>query len=142
MAYKTFRKLHYNSEEFEVADFDEKQIELLYEDGEETHTIKIDRNATIDCKPIYAITVHKTQGMTIYKPYSIYEYNMMKSNMLYVALTRMKTLSHLLVYLRCVQRSKHNRTRHACNALGQSAVCGAATAALCYQDEAHNGQEV
>eukprot|EP00971_Amphidinium_carterae_P164092 3253063-Amphidinium_carterae.1 len=88
MAYKTFRKLYYNSEKFEVVDFDEKQIELLYEDGEEIHTIKIDRNATIDFKPIYAITVHKAQGMTIDKPYSIYEYKMMKSNMLYVALTR------------------------------------------------------
>ena len=34
------------------------------------------------------MTVHKTQGMTINKPYAIYEYDRMKHDMLYVALTR------------------------------------------------------
>ena len=38
-------------------------------------------------KPLYGITVHKTQGMTIEKPYSIYEYETTKHDMLYVALT-------------------------------------------------------
>ena len=34
------------------------------------------------------MTVHKAQGMTINRPYSIYEYNRMQHDMLYVALTR------------------------------------------------------
>ena len=37
---------------------------------------------------MYAMTVHKAQGMTINIPYSIYEYKRMKHDMLYVALTR------------------------------------------------------
>ena len=39
-------------------------------------------------KPMYGITVHKAQGMTIDKPYSIYEYDRMAHDMLYVSLTR------------------------------------------------------
>ena len=34
------------------------------------------------------MTVHKAQGMTINRHYSIYEYNRMQHDMLYVALTR------------------------------------------------------
>ena len=34
------------------------------------------------------MTVHKAQGMTINRPYSIYEYNRMQHDMLYVDLTR------------------------------------------------------
>ena len=39
-------------------------------------------------KPFYAMTVHKAQGMTINSDYAIYEYDRMKHDMLYVALTR------------------------------------------------------
>ena len=39
-------------------------------------------------KPMYAITVHKCQGMTSNQPYSIYDYTIMKHDMLYVCLTR------------------------------------------------------
>ena len=43
----------------------------------------------INCvKPRYAITCHKAQGMTINQPYSIYEYQIIKHDMLYVCLTR------------------------------------------------------
>ena len=38
--------------------------------------------------PMYAITVHKCQGMTTSQPYSIHEHNKMKHDMLYVCLTR------------------------------------------------------
>ena len=37
---------------------------------------------------MYAMTVHKAQGMTINRPDSIYKYNRMQHGMLYVALTR------------------------------------------------------
>ena len=50
--------------------------------------VKIELKLTSYFKPMYAMTVHKAQGMTINKPYSIYEYKKMKHDMLYVALTR------------------------------------------------------
>ena len=52
--------------------------------------ISVDIKLTNHFKPMYAMTVHKAQGMTINKPYSIYEYDRMKHDMLYVSLTRTK----------------------------------------------------
>ena len=51
-------------------------------------TVRIYIKFTNLFKPLYAITVHKAQGMTINKAYAIYEYDRMKHDMLYVALTR------------------------------------------------------
>ena len=51
-------------------------------------TIKIDIKFTNHLKPLYGTTIHKAQGMTIDKPYSIHEYDKMMHDMLYVALTR------------------------------------------------------
>ena len=48
----------------------------------------VDLKLTHCFKPVYAVTVHKCQGMTINQPYSIYEYNKMKHDMLYVCLMR------------------------------------------------------
>ena len=39
-------------------------------------------------KPMYAIIVHKAQGMTINQPYSIYAYKRNMIRMLYVCRTR------------------------------------------------------
>ena len=50
--------------------------------------INVELKFTNHFKPMYAMTVHKAQGMTINRPYSIYEYNRMQHDMLYVALTR------------------------------------------------------
>ena len=50
--------------------------------------INVELKFTNPFKPMYAMTVHKAQGMTINRPYSIYEYNRMQHDMLYVALTR------------------------------------------------------
>ena len=86
MAYRSHGKQFYNSEEFVVKSFDNKTMTLLNEiDGSE---IKVELKFTNCFKPMYAITVHKAQGMTINKPYSIYEYKRMRHNMLYVSLTR------------------------------------------------------
>ena len=54
----------------------------------QTITVKIDIKYTNHFKPLYVMTVHKAQGMTIHKSYAIYEYDRMKHDMLYVALTR------------------------------------------------------
>ena len=76
---------YYNSEDFVVVYFDDEYFYLKTADGV---TIKIDIQFANHFKPFYGITVHKAQGMTIYKPYSIYGYDKMKHGMLYVALTR------------------------------------------------------
>ena len=50
--------------------------------------ITVDLNFTNCFKPMYAITAHKAQGMTINQPYSIDEHKRMKHDMLYVCLTK------------------------------------------------------
>ncbi len=44
-------------------------------------------------KPYYAITTHKVQGMTIDRPFTIYQKEVMNSSMLYVSLTRTTQMS-------------------------------------------------
>ena len=86
MAYRTsLNKKYYNSEYFVVVDFDDDYFYLKTPVGD---IIKIDIKFTNHFKPVYGITAHKAQGMTINKPYAIYEYDKMKHDMLYVALTR------------------------------------------------------
>ena len=86
LAYRTsLSKTYYNSEDFTVIDFDDEYIYIKNTEGK---TIDVDIKYTNHFKPYYAITVHKSQGMTINSSYSIYEYDRMKHNMLYVALTR------------------------------------------------------
>ena len=51
-------------------------------------TVKIYIKFTNHFEPFYAMAVHKAQGMTINSDYAIYEYDRMKHDMLYVALTR------------------------------------------------------
>ena len=86
MAYRTsLNKTYYNSEDFVVVDFDDDYFYFKTPSGD---TIKIDIKFINHFKPFYGITVHKAQGMTINKPYAIYEYDKMKHDMLYVALSR------------------------------------------------------
>ena len=54
----------------------------------ENAEISIDLKLLNHVEPMYAMTAHKAQGMTINRPYIIYEYKLMKHDMLYVALTR------------------------------------------------------
>ena len=86
MAYKSNGKKYYNSEDFTVKSFDDEYMCLLNDfDNSE---INVELKFTNHFKPMYAMAVHKAQGMTINRPYSIYEYNRMQHDMLYVALTR------------------------------------------------------
>ncbi len=50
--------------------------------------IKIKIEYSKHFRPLFGITVHKSQGITLNKSYSIYEHTKMASDMLYVALTR------------------------------------------------------
>lgn len=61
------------------------EIELKNDDG---LIIKLDSSKMIDFRPAYSLTVHKAQGMSIDRPYTIYEHEKMMHDMLYVALTR------------------------------------------------------
>ena len=87
MAYRSgASKTYLNSEEFVVKSFNKDKMRL--EQTDTNNEIEVDLKFTSHFKPMYAMTVHKAQGMTINEPYSIYEYKRMKEDMLYVALTR------------------------------------------------------
>ena len=69
--------------------------------------LNIELKFTNHFKPMYGITVHKAQGMTIDKPYSIYEYDRMAHDMLYVSSTKTQKKNMLisvkLIYLNHTQ---------------------------------------
>ena len=56
------------------------EIKLQDEDGEE---IPLEDTDMIDFRPAHALTVYKAQGMTINRPYSIYEYHKVICGMLH-----------------------------------------------------------
>ena len=73
IAYRTsLDNKYYNSECCIVVHSDD---ECFYLNTADDVTIKINIKFTNHFKPLYGITVHKAQGMTIDKPYSIYEYD-------------------------------------------------------------------
>ena len=86
MTYKTgLNNKCYNSEDFIAVDFDGDSFYLT---TSKKDTVNIDIKFTNHFKPFYAMTVHKPQGMIINSDYAIYEYDRMRHDMLYVALTR------------------------------------------------------
>ena len=85
MAYKG-NELFHHSEGYTVNSFNEATMTLISDT--DNSEIVVDLTFTNCFKPMYAITCHKAQGMTINQPYSIYEYKRMKRDMLYVCLTR------------------------------------------------------
>jgi len=102
VAYKTPRSLIYsNAETLTVEGWKKKkininehdkdiiEIELKNDDGD---IIKITSDKMVDFRPAYSLTVHKAQGMSIDRPYTIYEHEKMEHAMLYVALTRTRKM--------------------------------------------------
>ena len=85
MAYKN-SKLFHNSEDSTVKTSNETTMTLI--NDAENSVIVVDLKPTHCFKPMYAITAHQCQRMTLNQPYSIYEHNNMKHDMLYVCLTR------------------------------------------------------
>ncbi len=86
MAYKTHMgNVFTNSQELTIESWTDDTFTLLTHDNKQ---IELEIKYTTSFKPRYAMTVHKSQGSTFTVPYSIYEYKLMKANMLYVALTR------------------------------------------------------
>jgi hypothetical protein len=94
--------LYSNAESLKVAKWETKQVKVTDEsDKTKTKTIteihlenddgliiKLDSSKMIDFRPAYALTVHKAQGASFDRPYTIYEHEKMKHDMLYVSLTR------------------------------------------------------
>ena len=68
------------------------KITLQSEDGEE---IIVEDTDMIDFRPTYALTLYNAQGMTINRPYSIYEYDKMDFDMRCVALTRTRKIEYV-----------------------------------------------
>ena len=84
MACKSNKHFH-NSEDFIVKTYNEETMTLISDTDDSGIIVDLKFNCF---KHMYAIIVHKAQGMTINQPYSIYEYKRMKHDMLYVCLTR------------------------------------------------------
>ena len=86
MAYKTHLTHKFtNSQELVVSSWTDNTIILKDTKGQ---TVEIEMKYTASFKPRFAMTVHECQGSTFIQNYSIYEYEDMKHDMLYVALTR------------------------------------------------------
>ena len=77
MAYKSLGKRFYNSEAFTVKPFNGKFMCLTSDDIETSVELKF----TNHFKPMYAMTVHKAQGMTINRSCSVQEHRRMKHDM-------------------------------------------------------------
>jgi hypothetical protein len=105
MAYKTPRNLAYSNAETLIVNGwktgtiningHDKQIiniELKNDDGE---IINVTSDKMVDFRPSFCLTVHKAQGMSIDRPYTIYEHEKMAHDMLYVALTRTRKLEYI-----------------------------------------------
>ena len=94
--------LYTNAESFKVVTWETKQVKVTDEhnktktktitdvhlENDDGLIIKLDSSKMTDFRPAYALTVHKAQGMSIDRPYTIYEHEKMKHDMMYVSLTR------------------------------------------------------
>jgi predicted GIY-YIG superfamily endonuclease len=93
LAYKTHGKLLFtNSQELVVESWTDDKLFLV---DEKDNKIILEIKYTASFKPAYAMTVHKSQGTTLRRAYSIYEHKLMTPSMLYVALTRTSNKEHV-----------------------------------------------
>ena len=98
IACKTMNKYNVcNSDRANVFKFDKNEIEITH-DGKDNIKIPLDDFRTL-FYPAYAITIHKSQGMTITVPYTIVGWNTMneeiKETARYVALSRAQTMKQV-----------------------------------------------
>jgi histidinol phosphatase-like enzyme len=96
MACVTKEKLNlYNSEQWIVKKWTKEQV-TLYSATKEDVIIKLPTDELADLtRPAYAITAFKSQGATIRKPYTVYDWNKMNERMKYVAISRGTTIKHV-----------------------------------------------
>ena len=96
------KNMFHNSEYVIVKLCNEDTMALINDTS--NSVIVVDLKLTHCFKPMYAVTVHKCQGMAIYQPYSIYEFKRMKHDMLYVCLTRTYKQQYVNLWdIKCVQ---------------------------------------
>ncbi len=98
ISYKTHgQKVFKNSQHFVVLKWTDDLITLKQTRGKHIgRIIDIDIKCSSSFKPGYAMTVHKSQCLTLPENYSIYEHEDMSNKMLYVAMTR-ATKKHTLI---------------------------------------------
>ena len=90
LSYKTHgQRIFKNSQQYVVQSWTDNSVTLKQTQGKHIgRTIDIDIKYSASFKPGYAMTVHKSQCLTIRENYSIYEYESMSKKMLYVVMTR------------------------------------------------------
>ena len=90
ISYKTqFQRIFKNSQHLVVLKWTDDLITLTQTRGKHIgRIIDINIKYSSSFKPGYAMTVHKSQCLTLPENYSIYEHETMSNKMLYVAMTR------------------------------------------------------
>lgn len=85
---------YYNNQEFIIRDINKETIKLMAKVEQEEITLPITEFAkNFDLG--YAMTVHRSQGMTIRTKYTIHEYNKMGRKMKYVAISRTSNIQNI-----------------------------------------------
>ena len=84
-----------NSEMFTVKEFDNKKNEVIITDDENEKVIPLDQMTKLFYLA-YCVTVHKYQGSTIDKPFTIYEWTKMEKKLKYTAVTRSTKFAHFV----------------------------------------------
>ena len=87
-----------NSEMFTVKEFDNKTNEVHITDEENEKAIPLDQMTRL-FYPAYCVTVHKYQGSTIDKPFTIYEWTKMEKKLKYTAVTRSTKFEYLNIII-------------------------------------------
>lgn len=86
MVYRSNGTRYYISEHCVVKQFDGTYMCLFNDVANSEHNLVL--TFTDHFKPLYAMTFRKAPGMTINRPYIIYEYSRMQHDMLHAAVTR------------------------------------------------------
>lgn len=88
----------FNGYKFEIIDYKPKQQIIVKKlDCNNSFRYIIGWDRLKDFVPCYAMTVHKAQGQTITKPYTIHNYNQMCPTMKYVAVSRCKNYNQIFI---------------------------------------------
>lgn len=83
-----------NNEQFVIKSYTIEEVVIKGVHDERELTVSLDMFGKF-FEPAYCTTVHSAQGQTFNFEYSIYEYNVMSSNILYTALSRTTKRAHI-----------------------------------------------
>jgi len=83
-----------NSEEYKCVKFDDKVATIANVHSEEVRDIPI-KEVNDYLVPMYAVTVHKSQGITLRKNFTIWQWDLMDKKSKYVALSRSSDIKYI-----------------------------------------------